>query len=71
MRLLREEVIDVKTRMQKESRDKKAPITDRHLYAEIAEWLTLWLQSPEIFANWIKIRRASADFKNRFRDNRD
>ena len=69
IRLLREEVIEVKQRMQKDSRDRKVSVDDRHLYGEIADWLTLWLQSPEIFENWIKIRRASADFKKKFADN--
>lgn len=35
---------------------------------EIAEWFAIWLQSPELFENWIKLRTASADFKARFPD---
>ncbi len=34
--------------------------------AEIAEWLTLWMQSPEMFETWVALRQASADFKNKF-----
>lgn len=34
--------------------------------AEIAEWITLWLQSPELFEQWIKLRLASADFVSQF-----
>jgi hypothetical protein len=33
---------------------------------EIAEWLTIWLQSPELFENWVKLRCASADFVSKF-----
>ena len=36
--------------------------------AEMAEWLRLWLGSPDIFENWIKLRLASVDFKERFGD---
>lgn len=36
---------------------------------EIAEWLTLWLQSPEVFENWVKLRRNSADFIEKFGSN--
>jgi hypothetical protein len=36
------------------------------LLSEAAQWLKLWLQSPELFENWIKLRTASDDFKNRF-----
>ena len=39
---------------------------DRLKNAEIAEWLTLWMQSPEMFETWVELRRASADFKNKF-----
>lgn len=66
LRQLREEVIDVKSRMQAESRDKKLPTPQRHMYAEIAEWLTLWLQSPEIFDGWLLLRKRSAEYKRRF-----
>ncbi len=34
--------------------------------AEIAEWLTIWLQSPEIFENWIALRKRSREFVARF-----
>jgi hypothetical protein len=66
LRQLREEVIDVKSRLQSESRDKKFHSTIRQMYSEMAEWLTLWLQSPEIFENWVKLRKSATDFKKRF-----
>jgi hypothetical protein len=34
--------------------------------AEIAEWFTIWLQSPEVFDNWIVLRQYSKDFKEKF-----
>ena len=33
---------------------------------EMAEWLTLWLQSPEMFENWVALRRRSDDFVSKF-----
>jgi len=30
---------------------------------ELAQWLTIWLQNPEIFAEWLELRRATADFR--------
>jgi len=29
---------------------------------EIAQWLTIWLQEPELFENWVSLRRLSAEF---------
>ena len=34
--------------------------------AEIASWLTIWLQTPDVFENWIKLRMRSPDFKQTF-----
>lgn len=66
LRLLREEVLEAKAALQKASRDKKLDAKIRQTSAEIAEWLTIWLQSPELYENWIKLRRGSAEFKRKF-----
>lgn len=36
--------------------------------AEIAEWLKVWLQTPNLFANWIDLRKRSAEYRRRFGD---
>ena len=33
---------------------------------EIVDWLTIWLQSPEVFENWVGLRIRSKDFVDRF-----
>lgn len=38
----------------------------RHIQAEIAEWLRVWLQTPEVFENWVMLRRRSSSFKDKF-----
>lgn len=38
----------------------------RREQAEIAEWFTVWLQTPDLFNEWLGLRKASAEFKNRF-----
>src|SRR5262249_155067 len=35
----------------------------RREHAEIAQWLTVWLQTPDLFAQWLELRKASAEFK--------
>jgi hypothetical protein len=59
LRLLRKTAIDEKDRLRG---GKNATA------AEIAEWLTLWLQAPDLFENWLKLRRRSADFVSKFGD---
>jgi hypothetical protein len=66
LRLLREEVLEAKAAAQKAARDRDAAKQMQVIKAEIAEWLTIWLQSPEIFENWIKLRRSSPEFKSKF-----
>jgi hypothetical protein len=36
--------------------------------AEIAEWFTVWLNQPDIFEDWLGLRRDSKDFRERFRE---
>ena len=35
---------------------------------EIAEWLSVWLNSPDIFADWLDLRLRSPEFRRRFSD---
>ena len=39
----------------------------RELAAEVAQWLTIWLQNPSIFADWLSLRRESEEFRARFK----
>lgn len=33
---------------------------------EISEWLRVWLQAPELFSDWLDLRRRSPEFRRRF-----
>jgi hypothetical protein len=41
-------------------------MTNPALAQELAQWLTVWLQNPQIFEDWLALRRATADFRERF-----
>ena len=36
------------------------------LAAEFAQWLTVWLQNPPIFAEWLTLRQNTREFRDRF-----
>src|SRR5215813_5030783 len=36
----------------------------RREQAEIAQWFSVWLQTPDLFSQWLELRKASAEFKN-------
>lgn len=66
LRLLREEVLDAKKAVRRRSRRGTSETGSSDVDAEIVEWLTIWLQSPEIFENWFRLRQTSVDFRKRF-----
>ena len=40
---------------------------DQNLLAqEVGQWLTIWLQNPQIFPEWLALRRNTPDFRERF-----
>ena len=68
LRLVRETAIKGKRRAQMVAANEKVDTQNRAEKAEIVEWFTIWLQSPEIFENWINLRMNSKDFKEKFKN---
>ena len=66
LRVLRQKAIDLRRSAQRSGTNERADDVQRVTHTEIADWLTVWLQTPELFRHWIEIRRGSADFKNKF-----
>ena len=69
LRLVRETAIKGKQRAVMIANNSKVEAQKRDEKGEIAEWFQLWLQSPEIFENWIQLRMNSKDFQEKFKDN--
>jgi hypothetical protein len=40
--------------------------TQRQELKEIAYWLAVWLQAPELFSDWLDLRRRSPEFRKKF-----
>ncbi len=36
--------------------------------AEIAEWITIWLQQPGMFADWLALRQRSPEFREKLKE---
>lgn len=51
--------------------DGSMAINAQAVNAEIAEWLTIWLQTPEIFDIWLELRKNSPEFKAAFANDAD
>lgn len=57
LRLVRERTIQARNDLDKSS-----------IGVEIGQWLTVWLQTPDAFENWIALRKRSPDFIAKFED---
>lgn len=64
--LCREVILQGKQRASMISRNKKVNEAKRKEKAEIAHWFTVWLQTPDIFFDWLELRKVSAEFHAQF-----
>ena len=69
-RRVRDTALKGKQRAEMIARNPAVDAAKRAEKAEMAEWFTLWLQSPEIFENWVRLRKKSKEFRERFPDER-
>ena len=67
---LREAVQEIREDRVLVARSKVVTEQARLEASEIAEWLSVWLNSPDLFADWLDLRRRSVDFLERFGQNR-
>ena len=47
-------------------RNARAHSLVRREWEEIGQWFLVWLQNPDLFANWLELRKKSAEFQARF-----
>ena len=66
LRLVREKALKGKQRAEMISRNRKVDERKRAEKAEMAEWFAVWLRQPEIFDDWLDLRRRSQGFRERF-----
>lgn len=66
LRLVRETAIRAKDLAAETAGRYQVDAMTRRINKEIAEWFAIWLQSPDAFRNWIKLRLESRDFKEKF-----
>ena len=63
---LRSLVLQLKAELEWVAKSMRVPLADRLVALEVARWLTIWLQNPPIFPEWLVLRRDSAEFRERF-----
>jgi hypothetical protein len=63
---LRHAVREVKFELDALAVAKNTPGKRRDVARETSQWLTVWLQNPQIFADWLALRRNSPEFHELF-----
>ena len=63
---LREFVIGARKDAQLRARSKIIDKDERKQATEISQWLTVWLQAPELFRDWLELRMRSPEFRKKF-----
>src|SRR5208337_2002427 len=57
-----------KRRAEMIARNPKVEVKKREEKQEIAEWFRIWLETPDAFFDWLEVRKASPDFRQKFGD---
>ena len=66
VRYARQAALQGKAETTKAASDNRNDTHRRLEQAEIVQWLTVWLQTPTLFAQWLELRRATAEFRRCF-----
>ena len=66
LRRVHETVLKGKQRAQMIARNAAVNERKRAEKREMAEWFTVWLNQPEIFADWLALRLKSKEFRRQF-----
>ena len=62
----RRSVLSLKSELELVAASSRTTETDRKLASELARWLGVWLQNPQIFSDWCALRRNTAEFRQLF-----
>jgi hypothetical protein len=48
------------------ARNQKVEANKRSEKEEIARWFAIWLETPDVFFDWLEVRKHSSDYQGRF-----
>ncbi len=66
LRELRETALRGKSETSEIVASPRSDDLERQTAVEIAQWLSLWLQTPELFESWVAIRQTTPEFQELF-----
>lgn len=66
LKRLRDVVIGAREEVLMTAQSKVLVARQREEAREIAEWITVWLRSPQLFPDWLDLRMRTAEFRKKF-----
>jgi hypothetical protein len=66
LRRLRELMLRCRQEAMLVSRSKIATDQERLIAKEVAHWLSVWLEQPELFPDWLSLRQRSSEYQRKF-----
>ncbi len=66
LRLVRETALRGKRSVNEIAAKPAVDDMTRSVNVEISQWFSVWLQTPDFFADWVELRQRSAEFVERF-----
>jgi hypothetical protein len=63
---IRAPAIEAREAAQRRARSKSLSELQRAEQQEIAEWLGVWIKTPNLFKDWLDLRRRSMEFRRKF-----
>ena len=66
VRLTRQSALDAKRNLKAVIDDPRTDGSIRRMKIEITEWLSLWLQTLNLFNDWVELRQRSPEFRKTF-----
>ena len=65
-RHVRDTAINARDVAKSLSKNQSLAEPERAEQAEFAKWLAVWIQTPNLFRDWLELRRRSPDFRKKF-----
>ncbi len=66
LRRIRESAIDARKSALDTAEDVRTNEQRRKQLKETADWLRVWLETPDVFVDWLSVRKTSAGFRELF-----
>lgn len=64
--LIKDFAVTLKQEAEALSRSAVLDLNERQIAREFSRWLTIWIQDPDLFDEWLKLRQRSPEFQDQF-----